>query len=131
MSDVTQADSDRALESGSPPHPTKGLNDLVHQRGRLGILTVLAAKDRADFTYLQTNLDLTRGNLGSHLDALAAAGYVDIEKGYAGRRARTWVTITKAGRHALQIEMSALRNLLAEYDQPPRTTKHSITPNAS
>lgn len=44
----------------SAKHPTKDLDDLVHQRGRLGILTVLAAKNRADFSYLQTALDMTR-----------------------------------------------------------------------
>lgn len=48
----------------------------MHQRGRLGILTVLAAKNRADFSYLQTALDMTRGNLGKHLEALADASLV-------------------------------------------------------
>lgn len=99
-------------------HPTKDLDDLVHQRGRLGILTVLAAKNRADFSYLQILLDLTRGNLGKHLEALADAGLIHVEKGYVGRRARTWITITKAGRRGLAIEMSALRDLLLEYERP-------------
>lgn len=115
--DMTPVDAQTVPDPASPSkHPTQDLNELVHQRGRLGILTVLATTTRADFTYLQTNLGLTRGNLGSHLDALATARFIDIEKGYTGRRARTWITITKAGRQALQMEMSALQTLLNEYD---------------
>ena len=98
------------------PHPTGELEELVHQRGRLGILTVLAEKDRADFGYLQRTLSLTQGNLGRHIDTLASAGLVHIEKGYAGRRPRTWITITKPGRKALASEMSALRELLNRYE---------------
>lgn len=102
----------------SAKHPTKDLDDLVHQRGRLGILTVLAAKNRADFSYLQTALDMTRGNLGRHLEALADASLIHVEKGFVNRRARTWISITTPGRRALAIEMSALRALLHQYERP-------------
>lgn len=102
------------------PHPTGDLEDLVHQRGRLGILTVLAERDRADFGYLQRTLSLTQGNLGRHIETLAAAGLVHVEKGYAGRRPRTWITITKPGRRALASEMSALRELLSRYESVDR-----------
>lgn len=103
----------------SPDHPTTTLTDLVHQRGRLGILSVLAETDRADFAFLKTSLGLTDGNLGRHIDALATAGLVHVEKGYAGRRPRTWIAINKAGRHALQQEMDALRELVRRYESTP------------
>jgi DNA-binding MarR family transcriptional regulator len=98
------------------PHPTSGLNDVVHQKARLGILAVLAETERADFTYLKSMLDLTDGNLGRHIEVLAGSGLVHVEKGYAGRRPRTWVTITRAGRHALAEEMAAIRELLRRFE---------------
>lgn len=97
-------------------HPTSGLTDLVHQRGRLGILAVLAEIDRGDFTYLRKALGLTDGNLSRHIEALAGAGLVHVEKGYAGRRPRTWITISKTGRRALEQEMNALRELVRRYE---------------
>ena len=99
------------------PHPTSELNDLVHQKARLGILTVLAETERADFTYLKTLLQLTDGNLGRHIDVLAGSGLVHVEKGYAGRRPRTWVIITREGRHALSAEMAAIRELLRRFEK--------------
>lgn len=103
------------------PHPTSGLNDVVHQKARLGILAVLAETERADFTYLKSMLDLTDGNLGRHIEVLAGSGLVHVEKGYAGKRPRTWVTITRAGRHALAEEMAAIRELLRRFEssEPP------------
>jgi DNA-binding MarR family transcriptional regulator len=102
--------------SDEPRHPTSGLDDVVHQKVRLGILAVLAEVDRADFTYLRTILELTDGNLGRHIEVLAGSGLVHVEKGYAGKRPRTWVTITRAGRHALAEEMAAIRELLRRFE---------------
>lgn len=99
------------------PHPTSQLDDVVHQKARLGILALLDEAERADFTYLKTNLGLTDGNLGRHLEVLAGSGLVHVEKGYAGRRPRTWVTITRAGRHALAEEMAAIRELLRRFER--------------
>lgn len=97
-------------------HPTSRLDDVVHHKARLGILAVLAEADRADFAYLKSNLGLTDGNLGRHIEVLAGSGLVHVEKGYAGRRPRTWVTITRAGRHALAEEIAAIRELLRRFE---------------
>ena len=59
-------------------HPTNGLDDTVHQRVRLGVLTILSESRRADFTYLRDSLELTDGNLARHLQVLGDAGYVRI-----------------------------------------------------
>lgn len=85
--------------SGPPgaPHPTQGLNDTVHHRTRLGIMTVLHEVDRADFGYLRDTLNLTDGNLSRHLRTLDEAGYIEIHKGYHGRRPRTWLSLTPKG----------------------------------
>lgn len=99
------------------PRPTSALNDVVHQRTRLGILAVLAETDRAQFGYLQTALDLSDGNLSRHLSTLESAGFVTLEKGYEGKRPRTWARITKAGERALADELDVLRDLLARLDR--------------
>lgn len=94
------------------PHPSRLLDDTVHQRVRLGILAVLAEADQADFGFLKEALDLSDGNLSRHLRVLEDAGYVSIEKGYEGRRPRTWVNATKKGRRALADHLAALQQLI-------------------
>jgi len=97
-------------------HPTNGLDDVVHQRHRLGILTVAAEAKRVEFGYLKEALELTGGNLSRHLSVLVDAGLLELEKGYAGKRPKTWVSITAAGRRALAAEIAALRALVARHD---------------
>jgi len=104
---VTDTDAD---------HPTLGFDDVVHQRTRLGILSVLAEADRADFGYLKIVLRLTDGNLGRHLEVLAEHGMITLVKGYEGRRPRTWATISPHGRKALQAELAHMRALLRHLD---------------
>jgi DNA-binding MarR family transcriptional regulator len=97
-------------------HPAQRLDDTVHQRVRLGILAVLSEARRADFGYLREALELTDGNLSRHLAVLEQAGLVKVEKGFEGKRPRTWVQATRAGRQALAAELSALRELIARVD---------------
>ncbi len=94
-------------------HPADGLDDVVHQRHRLGILVVLAETRRADFAYLKSTLGVTDGNLGRHLQVLEEAAYVTVEKVFEQRRPRTWVTITKAGREALNSEIAVLDDIVS------------------
>jgi DNA-binding MarR family transcriptional regulator len=97
-------------------HPTNGLDDVVHQKHRLGILTVAAESKRVEFGYLRDALELTAGNLSRHITVLEEAELVQVEKGYDGRRPRTWISITAPGRAALAREMAALRALIARHD---------------
>ncbi|MCI4065094.1 transcriptional regulator [Micromonospora sp. R77] len=98
------------------PHPVTGLDDVVHQRVRLGILTVAHEARRVEFGFLRTQLALTAGNLSQHLAVLETAGLVEVEKGYAGRRARTWITLTPAGDTALAEEIARLKQLIARVE---------------
>jgi DNA-binding MarR family transcriptional regulator len=98
-------------------HPANGLDDVVHQRVRLGILTIAHEARRVEFSYLRTNLELTAGNLSQHLGVLENAGLITIEKGYAGKRARTWVTLTKAGHAALAEEVTHLKLLISQIER--------------
>jgi DNA-binding MarR family transcriptional regulator len=98
-------------------HPANGLDDVVHQRFRLGILAVAQQARRVEFTYLRTTLDLTAGNLSQHLNVLEKAGLIGIEKGYEGKRARTWIELTKAGKKALHDEIATLKTLIQQLEE--------------
>jgi DNA-binding MarR family transcriptional regulator len=105
-------------ESAGPAadgHPTNLIDETVHQRHRLGILTITAEARQAEFGYLREALGLTPGNLSRHVTVLEGAGLVEVEKGYAGRRPRTWVRITGKGRAALAAELSALTELVRRH----------------
>lgn len=104
----------------SSAHPSQLLDDTIHQKVRLGILAVLAEADQADFGFLKDALDLSDGNLSRHLRVLEEAGYVRIEKGYEGRRPRTWVNATRPGRRAFAKHLAALQQLI---DQVGEDTK--------
>ncbi len=98
-------------------HPANGLDDIVHQRVRLGILTIAHEARRAEFGFLRTTLDLTAGNLGQHLTVLERADLIHIEKGYEGKRPRTWVTLTPAGKAALRDEIAHLKQIIHQVEQ--------------
>ena len=98
-------------------HPANGLDDTVHQRVRLGILTIAHEGRRVEFSYLRDNLEVTAGNLSQHLGVLENAGLITIEKGYAGKRARTWITLTKAGHAALAEEITQLKLLISQIER--------------
>lgn len=100
-------------------HPTTRLDPAIHQPARLGILTAAAETKRIDFVSLRDLLDLTDGNLSRHLSTLEDAGYITIEKTFDGRKPRTWVRATKAGRKALKEEIAALREIIGAVDSEP------------
>jgi DNA-binding MarR family transcriptional regulator len=93
-------------------HPAQSVDDVVHQRNRLAILAVVREAPKVEFGFLKETLGLTQGNLSRHLQVLEDAGYVGIEKGYKGRRPRTWIRITRGGKKAFAAEISALRAFL-------------------
>lgn len=98
----------------SEESPTVGLNDLVHQRVRLGILVMLAEIPECTFAALRDQLHVTDGNLGRHLQLLEEGGLVTVNKGYEGKRPRTWVKLTRDGRAALRAELAALEQLVSQ-----------------
>jgi DNA-binding MarR family transcriptional regulator len=98
----------------SEEHPAVGLNETVHQRVRLGILTVLSEAE-CTFTALRDQLGLTDGNLSRHLRILEEPGLLEIHKGYDGRKPVTWLRLTRAGRRALRDEVAALERLVARF----------------
>ena len=91
------------------------LDPLIHVPARLRIMVLLAALtdgDALSFTRLQELLELTPGNLITHLRRLEEAGYVSTEKTDRAGVTQTWAAITHHGRGALEIYTKALRGLL-------------------
>ncbi|MEV4413385.1 transcriptional regulator [Catellatospora sp. NPDC049609] len=99
--------------SDEPAHPVLALDETVHQRIRLGILTVLAETAECAFTTLRDQLQLSDGNLSRHLRVLEEAQLVEIRKGYEGRKPCTWLKLTRQGGAALKQELAALEQLVA------------------
>jgi DNA-binding MarR family transcriptional regulator len=97
-------------------HPTLRLDDRVHHRTRLGVLSVLHAVHKVEFTVLRDTLGLTDGNCNRHLAGLADAGLIELSKSRGPGRARTWAQLAPAGRTALRHEADALHELLDQLD---------------
>jgi DNA-binding MarR family transcriptional regulator len=106
-------------------HPTRRLDPAIHQPARLGILTAACETKRIDFVSLRDLLDLTDGNLSRHLTTLETAGYVKIDKAFEGRRPRTWISPTRAGRKALAEEIATLREIVSAADAQPSTASRA------
>ena len=88
------------------------IDEVIHGRLRLGVMAYLANAEVADFPELKAVLEVTQGNLSVQLRKLEDANYVTIEKGYLGRKPRTQVRITPAGRKAFAIYLEALGALI-------------------
>lgn len=106
------------------PSPTARLDETVHQRVRLGVLTITNEARRVEFRFLQETMGLTAGNLSQHIRVLEEAGFVTVEKGVDGRRPRTWVAITRVGKAALREEIAALKLLVDRFEGAPGARAH-------
>lgn len=81
---------------------------LTSSRVRAGVLAFLSDRGTADFTELATALELANNTLSSHLQRLEAAGYVDLRRGFLGRKPRTRVVLTASGRMAWAAHLDRL-----------------------
>ena len=90
----------------------KPLDPLLHSQLRLAVMSVLMNLDEADFVYIKQQTQSTAGNLSVQLEKLAEAGYVTIEKGFAGKKPRTTCCVTEKGKEAFAAYVDALRDYL-------------------
>lgn len=88
------------------------LNKAFDSRIRLGIMSVLMVNDRVDFNSMKELLDLTDGNLASHIAALEKAEYIKIEKSFIGKKTNTTYSVTKSGKKAFTAHLDALEKLI-------------------
>ena len=85
---------------------------VIHEPARLLIVALLAGVKEADFLWLLSESELTKGNLSGHLARLADAGYVEIEKTYRGKVPLTLLRLTKSGRAAFDAYRKEMNGLL-------------------
>ena len=89
-----------------------GLHKAFESRIRLGIMSALAVNDSYDFSSLKEFLEVTDGNLASHLKALEKEGFIGVEKSFVGRKPNTRYYITKEGKTAFDDHLKALEKLI-------------------
>ncbi|MFM7320199.1 MAG: winged helix-turn-helix domain-containing protein [Armatimonadota bacterium] len=88
------------------------LDDVIHQKVRLGIMSSLMATGGSDFTFLKQALGVSDGNLATHLSVLEEAGYIEQRKDWVGRKTRTRCSPTESGRAAFAAYVAALEKLV-------------------
>jgi len=88
------------------------LNKAFESRVRLGIMSALAVSDKLDFTSLKEYLDVTDGNLASHIKALEKEDFIGVEKSFIGKKPNTKYFITRSGRKAFDDHLKALEKII-------------------
>lgn len=90
------------------------LNKAFENRVRLGIMSALIAGEHMDFNRLKELLDVTDGNLASHLKALEKEAFIEVEKTFIGRKPNTKYVATRAGKKAFKEHIDALEQLIKD-----------------
>jgi DNA-binding MarR family transcriptional regulator len=88
------------------------LNKAFESRIRLGIMSILMVNDWVDFPTIKEMLNITDGNLASHIQALEKLQYVEVKKQFIGKKPNTSYAVTKVGRKAFNDHLNALEQLL-------------------
>ncbi|MBR3547948.1 MAG: transcriptional regulator [Bacteroidaceae bacterium] len=88
------------------------LDPLLHSELRLAIMSLLIGADEAEFPYIKEQTGATAGNLSVQIDKLSAAGYIEVEKTFKGKRPCTLCRITPQGRQAFVQYVEALKSYL-------------------
>jgi DNA-binding HxlR family transcriptional regulator len=101
-----------------PPIDIGRIDEIIHGRVRLGIMTLLVARGGIDFNTLKASLHLTDGNLATHLRKLEEAGYVTQDKSIVSRKTLTRINLTGTGRSAFIAYLDAMKALLGLSPDP-------------
>ena len=107
--------SANSSEPATLVHPRHRLNDTIHSPVRFSIMAALASADQAEFSFVRDAIEVSDSVLSKQVTILETAGYVKVVKGYVGKRPRTWLGLTKAGRSALIEHMAALRAISSQF----------------
>ncbi len=94
--------------------PFLQLDRVIHEKGRLAIMSMLAASAELSFTELRDALEMTDGNLTTHVRTLQEAGYVSVAKSYQRKRRLTTLSLTAAGRGAFAGYVSLLERIIRQ-----------------
>ncbi len=93
-------------------NPINNLNKLFDSRVRLGIMSALMVNASVNFNDLKTLLQITDGNLASHLKALEENNIIKVEKGFVGRKTNTTYAVTKLGEKTFKLHIDALEKMI-------------------
>jgi DNA-binding MarR family transcriptional regulator len=88
------------------------LNKAFESRVRLGVMSILLVNDHADFGSLKEQLQITDGNLASHISALEKLGYIEVRKQFIGKKPNTSYLVTGLGKKAFSEHLDALENII-------------------
>jgi DNA-binding MarR family transcriptional regulator len=93
-------------------NPINGLNKVFESRIRLGVMSVLMVNEEVNFNDLKQMLEVTDGNLATHLVNLEENGFIKVHKGFIGKKTNTTYAVTKSGQKAFTDHLSALENMI-------------------
>ncbi len=93
-------------------NPIENLNKIFDSRIRLGIMSAVLVNEEVNFNDLKELIQVTDGNLASHLKTLEDAAYIKVKKGFVGRKTNTTYSVTKSGEKAFKIHLDALEQMI-------------------
>ena len=96
------------------PEPFLQLDRVIHEKGRLAIMSMLAASPELSFTELRDALSMTDGNLTTHIRTLQEAGYVSVTKSFQNNRPHTTCSLTAAGHKAFTNYINLLEKIIQQ-----------------
>ena len=96
------------------PEPFLQLDRVIHEKGRLAIMSMLAASPQLSFTELRDTLSMTDGNLTTHIRALQESGYVSVTKSFQNNRPLTTCSLTAAGKKAFINYINLLESIVQQ-----------------
>lgn len=89
-----------------------GFNKMFESRIRLSIMSLLAINEKVDFNTLKESLDISDGNLASHINALETEGYLQVKKSFIGKKPNTQYVATRQGKKAFNDHLDVLEKFL-------------------
>ena len=93
-------------------NPISGLNKIFDNRIRLGVMSVLMVNEEISFNDLKQMMEVTDGNLATHLVTLEENGFIKVHKGFIGRKTNTTYSITRSGQKAFSDHITALEQMI-------------------
>jgi DNA-binding MarR family transcriptional regulator len=93
-------------------NPISGLNKIFDNRIRLGVMSVLMVNEEISFNDLKQMMEVTDGNLATHLVTLEENGFIKVHKGFIGRKTNTTYSITRTGQKAFSDHITALEQMI-------------------
>jgi len=99
-------------------HPRHALDDLLAHPVRFSIAALLFAASKVEFSFVRDHVEVTDSMLSKQVSLLEQAGYVKVDKGFVGKRGRTWLSLTREGRRAFERHVAALREIADSLPSP-------------